>query len=74
MGCCHPDTKKCRSDTPEVISKLIRVKFAKSINYSTFVLGKTKLCNMRRGGRKFKVFFSGEGFYRLDFYGGTIQG
>ena len=29
---------------------------------------------MHRGGRKFKVFFSGEGFYRLDFYGGTIQG
>ena len=71
--CCHPDktladTKNCLSDTTEVISKLIGVKFRKSpgnISYSTFQLLNNcvnKSCNMHRGGRKFKLFSAGSGF------------
>lgn len=39
-----------------------------NINYSEFLLG-TKLCNVHRGGGKFKLFLPGSGFADQIFTG-----
>ena len=66
-GYCDPDeiladTNECLSDTTVIISEFIKVKLRNSfenINYSPFLPGWTKLCNMHQGGVKFKLFSAG---------------
>ena len=69
-GYCDPDeiladTNECLSDTTVIISEFIKVKLRNSfenINYSPFLPGWTKLCNMHQGGVKFKLFSAGSVF------------
>ena len=91
QDCYDPDEtlaedKDCLSETTGVISKLIGAKFRKlpgNMNYSTLWSEETKLYNIRRGGRKIKLFsarsgFTGQIFIRelngVDSSGGLRQG
>ena len=77
MNCCESDetladTKDFLSNIPGIISNPVEVKFRKPIgnmNYSTFLPGCTKLCNMLWGGGKFKLLSAGSGFTDQIFTG-----
>ena len=40
-----------------------------NISYSTFLPGRSKLCDMHRGGKRFKLFSKGSGFTGQIFTG-----